>query len=459
MQAWSAGFVLCALMSPVAAQQAKLVSGKAIDVVVGGGKGPRAALFSYRLEKTGAVFISAWSDVVDPRLRILGGGDRVLGEDSDSGGGTTAFLRLNVTAGSELTIDVASENGTAAGAVTVFLRELPAPSGEARGRLNEARALFAKAQTLKAQGSYEDARAQMSAALDVLLAGSDEALFDDAAMLLEQLAIVAFNLLQDVPQAYRAFAAALEWSRAHYPPTHSAHHSCLQNVAGMLMKLGRAKEAYPIAVEAWQGRVRSLGPDHVDTLYTRTNVAVTLHGLRRKVEAEEHFRAIYESYSQNLDPEDSRVAMAARNLGSLRLELGDVRGAYELIRRAHDFMVRTLPEEHPDRQSVRSNLARVLSALGDREGALVLEEEVYEVFQRTLPGDSLDLQLIRQNLALSRRNTGDNLGALELEEQVYEVRKRVLPAGHRDILSAQSNMAITRLALGDKLGAYAIFQE
>jgi len=459
MGACSAGLVLFALMGPVTAQEADLVSGEATEVVVSGGEEPSAALFNYTVDRTGAVFISAWSEVVDPRLRIVGAGEKLLGENSDGGGATTAFLRLNVTAGNDLTIYVASENGTGEGAVTVFLRELPAPSEEARGRLEEARAILAEAQRLKGQGNYDDARAEVSIALDVLLSESDDPLSEEAAMFVEQLALFAFNPLQDVSQAYRAFAAALEWSRAHNPPTHDAQHTCMQNVAAMLMKLGRADEAYPVAVEAWQGKARNLGADHVDTLFARTNVAGTLHSLRRMVESEEHFAEIYESYSKNLDPNDGRLAMAARNLGSLRFELGDMRGAYELTRRAHEFMERTLPEENPERQAVRSNLARILSALGDREGALVLQEDVYKVFQRTLPPESLDLQRIRQNLALSRRHAGDHLGALELEEQVFEARKRLLPAGHRDVLSARSNMAITRLALGDDLGAHAIFHD
>jgi hypothetical protein len=121
--------------------------------------------------------------------------------------------------------------------------------------------------------------------------------------------------------------------------------------------------------------------------------------------------------------------------------------------RARAHRERTLPADHPDLLSARSNLANLLEAMGDLAGARVLQEAVLAGYERTLPADHPFLLGARHNLASSMWAMGDLAGARALREAVLAARERTQPADHPDLLGARANLAVSMQTMGDLSGA------
>jgi tetratricopeptide (TPR) repeat protein len=92
--------------------------------------------------------------------------------------------------------------------------------------------------------------------------------------------------------------------------------SALGAVSLIYQQLGRLEEALPISERVVATDERLLGPEHPDTLTTRTNHAMLLSRLGRFDEAEDHFRRILEIRrrtmgDENVDTNVTRMVYAA----------------------------------------------------------------------------------------------------------------------------------------------------
>jgi CHAT domain-containing protein len=169
--------------------------------------------------------------------------------------------------------------------------------------------------------------------------------------------------------------------------------------------------------------------------------------------ANEAFQRVYDHRARTLPDDHPDLQRVRTYLGLTKRTRGDLAGARALLEKVLEISSRTLPDDHPDLQAARQNLAASKHEAGDLAGARALEEKVYEVRSRTLPDDHDDLQRARTNLALTKSALGDLVGARALQEKVFEVWTRTLPDEHPDLQRARSNLAITRYTLGDLAGA------
>ncbi|MFD5557581.1 FxSxx-COOH system tetratricopeptide repeat protein [Streptomyces sp. NPDC127068] len=178
--------------------------------------------------------------------------------------------------------------------------------------------------------------------------------------------------------------------------------------------------AYPAAVQALQRAVaadeRELGTEHVDTLSSRSNLALA-------------YRA-----------------------------MGDGARALPLCERTLRDRERVLGVDHPGTLVSRGNLAVVYQAVGDLARALPLHQRVLRDWQRVLGADHPDTMISRGNLAVAYQEVGDLARALPLHQRVLRDRERVLGADHPDTISSWYNLARAHQQAGDLDRSLSLFE-
>ena len=174
-----------------------------------------------------------------------------------------------------------------------------------------------------------------------------------------------------------------------------------------LDKLGDSSaQAVRVGERLLADQERVLGRDHLDTLASRSNLAIAYRAAGRTEEA----IGLHEQ------------TLAARE--------------------------RILGQDHPDTLASRNNLSAVYTAAGRFEEALSLDEQVLAARERVLGPDHPDTLTSRNNLAVAYRAAGRFDEAISLHEQTLAARERVLGPDHPDTLQSRNNLANAYQAAG-----------
>ena len=143
----------------------------------------------------------------------------------------------------------------------------------------------------------------------------------------------------------------------------------------------------------------SLGPDHPDTLHTRSNLAYAYHSAGRTAEA----ITLHEQ------------TLAARE--------------------------RVLGPGHPDTLHSRGHLAGAYQDAGRTAEAITLHEQTLAAMERVLGPDYPDTLHSRSHLAGAYQDAGRTAEAITLHEQTLAAMERVLGPDHPDTLHSRSHLA------------------
>jgi tetratricopeptide (TPR) repeat protein len=419
-----------------------------------GERGPSKTV-TYEVKPTGplvTVYVHAVSQDLDPFLRVEDGAGKLLGEDDNSGGGKTAFLRLEFKMPAALKLTAASAEAKKGGKLQLVVVEVH----ESEETLQEAAAAEAELKEIDGvvkEGKREEARARLGALVEGRLRGAQRSV---------KLAGVAWRAgytatgLGALRHAESCWSAAKSLREASLPGDHPVLQASRQNSAAALRALGDLRGAEALFEKVLDVLSRTLPGDHPELQLARLNLAATLHDLGDLASAKALQETVLEVFTRTLPDDHPDLQLARQNLAGTLADLGDLPGARTLLENVVDVSTRTLPDDHPDLQAARGNLAAVLKAIGDLPGAKALQEKVLEVFTRTVPGDHPDLQWARQNLAATLHDLGDLASAKALQERVLEVFTRSLPDDHPDLQLARLNFAGTLAGLGDLPGAKAL---
>jgi hypothetical protein len=220
------------------------------------------------------------------------------------------------------------------------------------------------------------------------------------------------------PDADATLQALLEWGLACY-------------------NLRRYDEAGAHHRRALEGRIRTLGADHGDTLNTRVRLAaIGAQGRFAEALAQENI-AVGEAKGWGLHEsvvaarlnlawlwsrqerwteatplarvaveqtyplgDDHPFALAARHLlAECLLHTGDLAGAEEQATRVHQQRIRKLGADHPHTIVIRLDLARILHAAGRQDEARPLAEQTLSTSVRVLGDEHPHTQGLRELLA------------------------------------------------------------
>ncbi len=409
----------------------------------------------YEAQFTGTLHVWARSSG-DLSLLVEGEDGELVGEDRDSGGGTTPYLALEVQRGDTLWIVVSDGEPLATGAASLHLVAAP----ETQATREAAESALRAAQVVEAHleaGELERARPMIAAAVEELQRVEGGAWSEALAGVSRTLAYAAHRA--SLPATIRRALTITVAHRARtLPPDHIDLLTARQNLAITMGQLGDLHAAREIEEALLESFARCFPAQHPNVLGARQNLAITMRSLGDIEGAHAHFEAILEVREQTLPEDHPQRLTAMRNLAVTTAELGDLAGARALEEAAVETLARVLPEDHPDLLGLKQNLGNTLRQLGDLDGALALQEEVLEEYERTLPDVHHLLLGARQNLAITLRELGDLPGARAIEELVVEALERSLPADHPSLLTARQNLAATLSAIGELDEARAILE-
>ena len=162
---------------------------------------------------------------------------------------------------------------------------------------------------------------------------------------------------------------------------------------------------------------RTLGPDHLDTLTSRTNLAYAYRAAGRAEEA---------------------ITMDEQVLAAFERVLG---------------------QDHPDTLTSRNNLAVDYWAAGRAEEAITMDEQVLAARERVLGPDHPSTLISRNSLAVDYRAAGRIDEAITLHEQNLAARERVLGQDHPSTLDSLNNLAVAYWAAGRTDEAITLYEQ
>ena len=207
-------------------------------------------------------------------------------------------------------------------------------------------------------------------------------------------------------------------------------------------RMGRIREAVALDEATLATRSRVLGPDHPDTLTSRNNLAVDYQATGRIDDAITLDETTLTARSRVLGPDHPDTLTSRNNLAACYRAVGRIDEAITLDETTLTAMERVLGPDHPDTLGTRNNLAIDYRAVGRIDEAITLDETTLTAMERVLGPDHPDTLGTRNNLAIDYW-AGHRLDdAIALDETTLATRSRVLGPDHPDTLTSRNNLAL-----------------
>jgi serine/threonine protein kinase/tetratricopeptide (TPR) repeat protein len=217
----------------------------------------------------------------------------------------------------------------------------------------------------------------------------------------------------------------------------------LEHISMILYGNGRTAEAERLAERSYQIRGELYGEDDEATVRSLNNLAGLLMRLGRFSEAEPLFEKVLAAYQRiYAGQEHPHLAWAMNNLAGVRNELGRTEEAAPLFEQALKLERRRL-DNRDDPSIVRGlhNLAGARKALGDETEAEELYEEALAMSKRLHPGDDPLVAHCLNSLA-ALHQSHDRLDRSEpLWEEALQMRQRLFQGDHPDVATSMNNLA------------------
>jgi tetratricopeptide (TPR) repeat protein len=204
--------------------------------------------------------------------------------------------------------------------------------------------------------------------------------------------------------------------------------SFLNDYGSVVRDLGRLKDAQQLLRRALQLKEQKGAPPWF--------VASTADNLGQVEQRLGNFDVAHQLFARALrllraayGDDHVRVAMELSNIGTLRIDEGDLAGARRDLQHALDIVMR-LPATQIDRSwheaRVRGNLGEALLDLGDAAGALTQQELALQLKQELFDGPHADVADTIGNLGNVLLALGEPEGAIALHEESLAMTEQVL---------------------------------
>ncbi|GGY82111.1 ATP-binding protein [Streptomyces omiyaensis] len=283
----------------------------------------------------------------------------------------------------------------------------------------------------------------------------------------DRLAAVAADALlgtwpeQEAPGSghYRAATASLAAHSVLRDPGDGGLHAVLFRAGTTLGEAGQAAAARDHYQHLHTTAHRLLGPDHMDTLAARGNLARWLGEAGDPAGAADVCSELLTDQVRILGPDHLDVLVTRGNRARWRGEAGDADGSAAAFAELLTDQLRALGADHPDTLTTRGHLARWRGEAGDAAGAAAAFAELLTDRLRVLGPDHLDTLMTRHNLAHWRGRAGDPAGAAAAYGELLTDQLRTLGPDHPDTLVTRNSLAGWRGEAGDADGAVAAFAE
>lgn len=214
-----------------------------------------------------------------------------------------------------------------------------------------------------------------------------------------------------------------------------------QTFGDAFIQRSRYAEAEEHLRRAWRLREAELGPDHLDTLISKRDLATSLLGLGRREEARDLLTEVVAVQKRTLDADDGLTLLSASILGRVLGELGDDDAAEALLLQTYEARRRTLGPRDGNTISSMNQLG-VFYMQRERFADALPHIEEAETLRRAEYGDEHPRTLVaRGNLATLRGRLGDHDRAVADLRAVREIQLRVLGPDHGHTLHVLAQIA------------------
>jgi hypothetical protein len=206
-------------------------------------------------------------------------------------------------------------------------------------------------------------------------------------------------------------------------------------------------------------RVRILGTEHRDTLTTQVSLARWRGEMGDPGGAVSALEDLLTDHMRMFGPDDIDTLTARFTLAMYRGRAGDPAGAATSFEDLLVDQLRVLGPDHPNTLATRGNLARWRGEAGNASGAVSALDDLLVDQLRVLGPDHPNTLATRGNLARWRGEAGNASGAVSALEDLLSDQLRVLGPDHPNTLATRSNLARWRGRAGDAAGAAAILDD
>jgi tetratricopeptide (TPR) repeat protein len=217
--------------------------------------------------------------------------------------------------------------------------------------------------------------------------------------------------------------------------------SLLNAVAEDRLRVGQLDIARPLLDRALGIAIHRLGPDHPETLKTRTNLARWFDEAGRVDEAITLSQALLEDHRRVLGPDHPDTLTTRSDLARFLGEAGRADEAVAQFQALLEDQHRVLGPDHPDTLTTRNNLACRLALAGKVDEAVAQSQALLEDDRRVLGPDHPTTLWTRRDLARWLGEAGKVDEAVAQSQALLEDHRRVLGPDHPDTLNARTNLA------------------
>ena len=279
--------------------------------------------------------------------------------------------------------------------------------------------------TERGRGAEDEQIARTLAEFDRAMAG---ALATDAARMLLDSSVLA------------PAAETLEAELGDQPEVAAKMHHAL---ASTYRSIGLFDKGITQAERAVELRTASLGPEHIDTLLSRSLQAMLLWDNGDSKESGRRLEELIPMWERVAGPEHRQTLVAKMCLGVILLDYDRNDEARALFENVLEAQERTLGPDHEHLASTLSNLATALESLERHDEAIPLLERSMEIYRQNYGEDDGRTLGALERLAKVHQRHQQVEEALAIQVQVVDTMRRVY--GDRDPDTLDALMSLARI--------------
>jgi hypothetical protein len=250
-----------------------------------------------------------------------------------------------------------------------------------------------------------------------------------------------YHSLGSWEKAERQWRAVLEAARRRLGGDSAPALLAAGELAHILGHRGRLDtEVLELARSAAEGLARALGPDHRETLNSRSNLAIAYKNAGRKIEAIALHEGTLKLQESKLGPDHPDTLSSRNNLATAYSEAGCTSEAIELYETTLKLRESKLGPNHPDTLSSRNNLAATYSEAGRTIEAIALYETTLKLRESKLGPDHPQTLHSRNDLAAAYWRVGRLDRSVPLFEDTLKVQESKLGPDHPHTLITLANL-------------------
>lgn len=224
--------------------------------------------------------------------------------------------------------------------------------------------------------------------------------------------------------------------------------SKLVKFASVYSEGGRWIEAKNLQNQVVNARVKTLGPENVETINAKAELAFSYWNLSDLGEALKLQHEVMVTSSKILGAEDPITLKATDSLGSTYWICGRAIDAEMLGEKAVNGMKKILGTDHPHTLGAMHNYGRTLMHRGRPKDAQMLQVQVVKARSKLLGAEHLDTLMSKADLGMSYHALGELAEAEKHLIAVLEARKRILGQEHAYTLWAINDLSKIYLSQG-----------